>query len=199
VLAGITALLDVQAQGQQHAQGDDSGDGEVHRQVMAAEHGPCLVHLGGLDREERAAGHSQARLASLVGYSRSTIANVETGRQRVPRDFWEGADAACRTGGVLTQASDEVEAAARREREDSARQARPSLLALPGSPGTGSGQLTRVAGGALEMPGHGDGWRDVIAVTASQARGHAEQAAVTEHAEFRTFLANAIGHSSPKV
>jgi DNA-binding XRE family transcriptional regulator len=33
----------------------------------------------------RAAGHSQEELAALVGYSRSTIANVETGGQSVPR------------------------------------------------------------------------------------------------------------------
>ena len=34
----------------------------------------------------RAAGHSQAQLARFTEYSRSTIANVETGRQHVPRD-----------------------------------------------------------------------------------------------------------------
>jgi len=34
-----------------------------------------------------AAGYNQARLAQLTAYSRSTIANVETGRQRVPREF----------------------------------------------------------------------------------------------------------------
>lgn len=62
----------------------------------------------------RAAGHNQAELASLVGYSRSTIANVETGRQNVPRDFWESADAACRAGGVLAQANDRLELAVRR-------------------------------------------------------------------------------------
>lgn len=36
----------------------------------------------------RAGGYSQAGFASLVDYSRSTVANVETGRQRVPRTFW---------------------------------------------------------------------------------------------------------------
>lgn len=34
----------------------------------------------------RAAGLSQARLAVLADYSRSTVADTETGRQRVPRD-----------------------------------------------------------------------------------------------------------------
>src|SRR5260370_29566675 len=121
----------------------------------------------------RAVGHSQAGLASLVGYSRSTIANVETGRQRVPRDFWESADTACRAGGVLTDASDEVEAAVRREREDAASQARPSLLALDGSPDVGgSGPLTPTSGGAPEMPGDGNGCLAEIATAAGEARGH---------------------------
>ena len=61
----------------------------------------------------RAAGCTQAQLARLAEYSRSTIANVETGRQHVPRSFWERADAALRTGGTLATAHDELEAAAR--------------------------------------------------------------------------------------
>ena len=70
----------------------------------------------------RAAGCTQAQLARLTEYSRSTIANVETGRQRVPRSFWERADAALRTGGILATAHDELEAAARRDLRAAARQ-----------------------------------------------------------------------------
>ena len=40
----------------------------------------------------RAAGCTQAQLARLTEYSRSTIANVETGRQHVPCSFCERAD-----------------------------------------------------------------------------------------------------------
>ena len=43
----------------------------------------------------RAAGYTQAELAELTEYSRSTIANVETGRQYVSRDFWERAGRIC--------------------------------------------------------------------------------------------------------
>jgi hypothetical protein len=43
----------------------------------------------------QAAGYSQAEFAPLTGYGRSTLANVETGRQHVPRGFWE------RCGGEL--------------------------------------------------------------------------------------------------
>jgi hypothetical protein len=69
----------------------------------------------------RAAGCTQAQLARLTEYSRSTIANVETGRQRVPRSFWERADAALRTGGILATAHDELEAAAGRDLRAAAR------------------------------------------------------------------------------
>jgi transcriptional regulator with XRE-family HTH domain len=69
----------------------------------------------------RAAGCTQAGLAELTKYSRSTIANVETGRQHVPRDLWERADTALRTGGVLASAHDDIEPAARRELRAAAR------------------------------------------------------------------------------
>ncbi len=69
-----------------------------------------------------AAGLSQARLAQLTSYSRSTIANVETGRQKVPRAFWERADTALRTGGVLAGAHDEMEASLRLRRQAAARE-----------------------------------------------------------------------------
>lgn len=32
---------------------------------------------------------TQLQLAELVAYSRTTVANVETGRQQAGRDFWE--------------------------------------------------------------------------------------------------------------
>jgi tetratricopeptide (TPR) repeat protein len=94
---------------------------------------------------------------------------VETGRQNVPRDFWENADTACNAGGALIEASDTLEFLARREREDAARQAR-SVLPLPG------GNSDAV----VEAPGGGDRWPDAVAAAASEARGHAERAAVTE-------------------
>jgi hypothetical protein len=57
---------------------------------------------GGLGRQlaasRRASGLSQARLALLAEYSRSTVANAETGRQHVPREFWAACDAALGTG-----------------------------------------------------------------------------------------------------
>ena len=56
----------------------------------------------------RAVGLSQAQLAEKTGFSRSTIANVETGRQHVPRSFWESADTAVSAGGSLVVAHEEL-------------------------------------------------------------------------------------------
>jgi transcriptional regulator with XRE-family HTH domain len=69
----------------------------------------------------RAIRYSQAQLARLTDYSRSTIANVETGRQHVPRVFWEHADIALRTGGTLAAAHDQAETAARHRLQTAAR------------------------------------------------------------------------------
>jgi transcriptional regulator with XRE-family HTH domain len=96
-----------------------------------------------LSAYRRAVSCTQARLAELAGYSRSTIANVETGRQKVPRRFWERADAALRTGGVLASGYDEVEVIARRELRAAARLASSARTAR--SPG-----------------GHSPGPRDVL-------------------------------------
>jgi tetratricopeptide (TPR) repeat protein len=66
-----------------------------------------------LAASRRAATLTQEQLAPLSGYSRSTIANTETGRQRVPRSFWENCDAVLGTGTALGRGHDEVTAAER--------------------------------------------------------------------------------------
>ncbi len=127
----------------------------------------------------RAAGYSQATFAALVDYSRSSVANVETGRQHVPCEFWKSADEVLHAKGALAEANDEIEATVRREREDYARQPRPFLLALSNDHRGGSiGQLANTLEGAVEASA--DGWLDVIAVAASAARDHAQKVAVTE-------------------
>ena len=113
----------------------------------------------------------------MVGYSRSTVANVETGRQHVPADFWERADAACHADGALVAARDQAEAVASAERQ---RAARHLLAARDGDSGAeAAGPLRDPGGGILQAAGHGDGGVDLIATAAAAARGHAEQAAVT--------------------
>ena len=104
----------------------------------------------------KAAGFSQAQLAEFVEYSRSTVANVETGRQHVPADFWRRADEALDAGGSLIAASVEIEALARQERRDAARQ------------------------GPVRLASDGAGWVDVLGAAAGMARDHAQKMAFTE-------------------
>ncbi len=106
-----------------------------------------------------AAGYSQDQLARLTSYSRSTIANVETGRQRVPRMFWERADAALRTGGVLASGHDDIEATAKRERHAAARSASATRRTLAwqhladGAPGAITpGELASASADAFPLP-----------------------------------------------
>ncbi|RQX05449.1 helix-turn-helix domain-containing protein [Micromonospora inaquosa] len=61
-----------------------------------------------LARSRKAAGYTQETFAARVSYGRSTIANVETGRQRVGRDFWARSDELLETGGSLSQEYDRI-------------------------------------------------------------------------------------------
>ena len=67
-----------------------------------------------LARLREAAGYVQQQFAELVSYSRSTIANVETGRQRMPRSFWQRCDSVLGSGTTLLAIYDRVAAARQR-------------------------------------------------------------------------------------
>lgn len=73
-----------------------------------------------LAKYRKAAGLNQHQLAPHTHYGRSTIANVEVGRQNVPRSFWERCDQALKAGGRLLAASDRLDAQLRRQREETA-------------------------------------------------------------------------------
>jgi transcriptional regulator with XRE-family HTH domain len=130
-----------------------------------------------LAAQRRLAGLSQAQVAQLINYSRSTIANVEIGRQHVPGRFWASVDTALNAGGVLIAASEELEEAARRDSADAIRVGRVAALmrTTPANPA----QAAPGAGGIAlaEISGTGP---DVVAMAAAQARLHAQHAAVTE-------------------
>jgi transcriptional regulator with XRE-family HTH domain len=70
----------------------------------------------------RTAGYSQKEFAPLTGYGRGTVANVETGRQNVPRAFWERCSQALGAD-VLVAAYDQLKAMVITEREEAARDA----------------------------------------------------------------------------
>jgi hypothetical protein len=54
------------------------------------------------------AGHTQQSLAPLTLYGRSTVANVESGRQSVGRDFWTRCDDVFATSGALARDYDRI-------------------------------------------------------------------------------------------
>ena len=70
----------------------------------------------------QAAGYSQEEFAPLTGYGRSTLANVETGRQNVPRAFWVRCQEELGAGS-LVPAYDEIQAMVRADRLAAAGQA----------------------------------------------------------------------------
>lgn len=59
------------------------------------------------------AGLTQVKLARRISYSRSAIGNVEIGRDRSTRQFWQRADAEVGASGALVAAFDQVDALAR--------------------------------------------------------------------------------------
>jgi hypothetical protein len=71
-----------------------------------------------LAAQRRAAGYTQHTLAPLTLYGRSTIANVEIGAQRVPRQFWIRCDDVLGAEGRLLAAFDAVDALERRLSSD---------------------------------------------------------------------------------
>ena len=58
----------------------------------------------------KAAGLTQSQLAALVSYDRSTVANVEVGRQHAVEVFWQGCDRVLCAQGLLIQESRELTA-----------------------------------------------------------------------------------------
>ncbi len=96
----------------------------------------------------QAADCGQEEFAALVHYSRSSLANVEIGRQKVTQAFWGQCDALLKTGGVLAAAFGEIQALERRRHQEAAHQSRPHPI-----PDTEVGQAgirTRVTRAAHE-------------------------------------------------
>lgn len=80
-----------------------------------------------LAQARRHAGLTQHTLAGRVSYSRTTLANVEIGRQRAVREFWVVVDQVLGAGGVLVTQADHLDALIeqrRADRDQAARQRR---------------------------------------------------------------------------
>ncbi|MFC8849519.1 MULTISPECIES: helix-turn-helix domain-containing protein [unclassified Micromonospora] len=74
----------------------------------------------GLAAVRRAAGVTQVRLARMVSWSRSTVANVEIARQTAPMEYWAACDAALDGEGALLAGWERLEVLSRRLREQKA-------------------------------------------------------------------------------
>ena len=105
-----------------------------------------------LAAQRHAIGDTQAKLAAHLGYSRSTIANVETGRQHMTLDFWRRCDAALGASGSLVEAAEDAEelafqqrqhlaAKAQAERQAKLRALRTSTTPAP-TPGYGDDEIS---------------------------------------------------------
>src|SRR6266498_5862728 len=121
----------------------------------------------------KAAGYSsQHDLAPLTFYGRSTIANVETGRQHAGRAFWQRCDEVLGTGGVLTAGYDEIEAMVARQRDE----------AVHAFPANRSGVIgrdrrdDRPAGGPCWTPDLGQALREVMALWDEEPAAGADEA-----------------------
>ncbi|GAA1886147.1 helix-turn-helix transcriptional regulator [Asanoa iriomotensis] len=92
-----------------------AGPEQVDRQVQGRLRvGEAWLSAGRVLAAHRvAAGLTQHNLAGLVPWSRSTIANVERGRQNVPDAFWAQCDAVVHAGGRLTAAAADARSLAR--------------------------------------------------------------------------------------
>jgi tetratricopeptide (TPR) repeat protein len=112
-----------------------------------------------------AAGLKQQELAPQIHFGRSTIANVEVGRQTCSRTFWERCDQALEANGALLQAYEELKQLIRDQHADIARRmeteraAKFRQLAAPATP-TGL-ILPREAAGTMPLQIQLDG-REVI-------------------------------------
>ncbi len=99
-----------------------------------------------LAKFRRAKGYNQHQLASHAHYGRSSIANVEVGRQNVPRDFWLRCDQLLEANGTLLRGYDQLQALIGRQRRETA-----EVLSMP-TAGMGddfSGSLTGLLGRQL--------------------------------------------------
>jgi DNA-binding XRE family transcriptional regulator len=63
----------------------------------------------------KAAGYTQKQLATVAGYSRSTVSNAEIGHPDVAREFWARCDQALKTSRAFTLVFDQIKAAERRQ------------------------------------------------------------------------------------
>jgi hypothetical protein len=121
-----------------------------------------------LAAQRKAVGYVQRELGVLIGYSRTAIANAETGGARVGRQFWERADLALGSGELFARGYDRIRAQVAAETRAAAarlvlREAEPEQQ---GSPAEGleswaiaeASQACRARGWPVEVDADGRLW-----------------------------------------
>lgn len=101
-----------------HILGRRTGNALPDRQAIAEARRTLGRQLAEL---RRAAGYSQQEFAPLTHYGRSTIANVEVGRQHAPRTFWQLCDDVLSASGTLSGGYDHLQTIIRQHHEEVAR------------------------------------------------------------------------------
>jgi hypothetical protein len=129
----------------------------------------------------RASGQSQETLAARVGYSRSTIANVEVGRQNAPRALWQTCDDVLRGDGMLLTAYDDLQARITRHLRVTAAVWSTTPSRAGGAPSANPPVLTGSIGEGRDRRDRPDparrGPSQVDLVSVAQLRGHVHRLA----------------------
>ena len=130
----------------------------------------------------RAAGYSQHGLADQLSYSRSTLANVEVGRQNAPWGFWRRCDELLNSDGAIVRGYQELLTLVRQDGETQAREAvlHRQQVAVTGD-GYGPASLTPAARAALHdiRRSRGSGQSSQLFAAMDYVRGDLERSLAT--------------------
>ncbi|MER7416719.1 helix-turn-helix transcriptional regulator [Micromonospora peucetia] len=121
-----------------------------------------------LARSRKAAEYTQETFAPQVSYGRSTIANVETGRQRVGRDFWTRSDDVLGTGGRLSREYDRIRLASTRHVLGGVPAAQPFQVATEASSSSGTTETLARTPGTDYLMGEWNSFSTLTSMLAQQ-------------------------------
>ncbi|MEV4691330.1 helix-turn-helix transcriptional regulator [Micromonospora echinospora] len=121
-----------------------------------------------LARSRKAAGYTQETFAPLVRYGRSTIANVETGRQRVGRDFWTRSDELLGTDGRLSREYDRIRLASNQHVRNGVAAIQEFQAAGPPSYSSKSGEMLARTSGTDYLMGEWNSFSTLTSMLAQQ-------------------------------
>jgi transcriptional regulator with XRE-family HTH domain len=110
-----------------------------------------------LAERRKAAGYVQREFGTLLGYSRTAVANAETGHARIGRPMWERADRVLGTGELFARGFDRIQARASAGSPASATQ-QPAGGSWPAQPAEQPGGLESLTSGTARQACWDRGW-----------------------------------------